>query len=307
MGTLKPILGRLVQALLTLLVLSMIVFALSRATGNPALILLPPSASTDDVRLMEAHLGLDKPLHVQYWTYLAGLLQGDFGRSVRTGELVSDLLLSRVGGSLLLACVALFASIVIAIPLGIVAALRPGGWLDGAIRAVSSLGLAVPPFWLGILLVLLFSVWWRILPSSGFSGPLSILLPAAVLVSEIVPGLVRLMRGAMLEVLSEEYVVGARAKGLSPARVLWRHAFPNALITIITYLGLVFSALVASAVVVESIFIWPGLGRLSYEALLARDVAVIQGAVLLWGAIVIAVNFLADLAYVAIDPRVRVS
>jgi len=303
----NAVLGKLIQGVLTLLVLSMVVFALSRSTGNPALILLPPSASADDVRQMEKQLGLDRPLPVQYGVYLAGLLRGDFGRSVRTGEPVSELLVSRLGASLLLAATALLASVAIAIPLGIAAALRPGGRFDSAIRAFSSLGLSVPPFWLGILLVLLFAVWLGILPSSGFAGPLGLVLPATVLVTEIVPGLVRLMRGAMLEVLAEEYVVGARAKGLSRSRILLRHVLPNALITIITYLGLVFSGLVASAVVVESIFVWPGLGRLSYEALLARDVAVIQGTVVVWGAIVVAVNFLCDLAYVLVDPRVRVA
>lgn len=299
--------ARLLQGVLTLLVLSMVVFALSRATGNPALLLLPPSASPEQVHRLEVSMGLDRPLYQQYGLYLSGLLHGDFGESVRTGEPVADLLEARAANSLLLALVALALAILVGIPLGVRAALRPGGWLDVATRALSSLGLALPSFWLAILLVLLFAVRLDLLPSSGFAGPLSLVLPALVLTAEILPGLVRLMRGSMMEVANEEFVAGARAKGLAEARVLWRHVFPNALISIITYLGLSFGSLVATAVVVESIFVWPGLGRLAYEALLSRDIAVIQGTVLVWGVIVIAVNFLADLVYAVIDPRVRLA
>lgn len=294
------------QGLLTLLILSIAVFGLSRASGDPALAYLPASASAADIKAMDQRLGTDKPLLTQYVKFASRELRGDLGSSIATGTPVRVLIGQRIGNSVELALAALLLSILIGLPIGLYAGLRGHGLADKTLRSISTVGLAIPPFWLAIVLVLLLAVHVHLFPPSGAGGLSHLVLPAFVLAVPVAAGLVRLMRGAVLDIRSSDFVLAARARGVSERRVISRHILPNSLLSTITYLGLSLSTLVASAVVVEAVFAWPGLGNLAYSALLTRDMAVIQGAVLTWAVIIVVGSFAVDTLYVVLDPRIRV-
>ncbi|MFD2110582.1 nickel ABC transporter permease [Thiorhodococcus fuscus] len=273
--------------------------------GDPVEVMLGEGARPADQEALRHALGLDRPLSAQYLEYLGRLVRLDLGVSLHAQRPVLDLLSERVGPTLELAVASLSLAIVLAIPLGVLAAHYRGRGVDRAAMTFSMLGAAIPNFWLGPLLILVFSLWLGWTPVSGRDGPFSLVLPAVTLGTGLAAVLARMVRSSVLEVLGEDYVRTARAKGLGPLAVLWRHALRNAWLPILTLVGLQFGALLGGAVITETVFSWPGLGSLLVEAIQTRDYPLVQGAVLLIALTYLAVNTLTDLLYVAIDPRVR--
>jgi peptide/nickel transport system permease protein len=299
------ILKRLGFALLSLLLLSLTIFFFVRVTGDPAILLVEPGASQADLDEIRKQFGLDRPLWVQYGSFMAHLLRGDFGQSFYYKTDVLELYLSRLPSSLLLAAVAMAFSLVIGIPTGIVAAVRVNGWWDSAGKIFALLGLSLPSFWVGLLMILFFSVYLGWLPSSGSGTALHVLMPAFALGWYFAAAHMRLTRSSMLEVLGSEYVKLARLKGLPEALVIGKHAFKNALIPVMTLAGINLVLMVNVAVVVETVFAWPGIGRLLYEGITFRDFPVVQAIVLLGGTMIVIVNLIVDVLYAVIDPRIR--
>ena len=298
-------LRRLGYSLLSLFLLSVFIFLFVRVTGDPTVLLVEPGASAADMAAMRHQLGLDRSLPVQYWSFLTGLFRGDLGKSFYYRTPVLELYLSRLPNSLLLAAVAMAFSLLLGIPTGIMAAVRTGGWWDGAGKVFALLGLAMPSFWVGLLLILFFSVDLGWFPSSGSGTPLHLVMPAIALGWYFAAAHMRLTRSSMLEVLGSEYVKLARLKGLSERRVIVKHAFKNALIPVLTLAGINLVIMVNVAVVVETVFAWPGIGRLLYEGITFRDFPVVQATVLLGGGMIVIVNFFVDVLYAVIDPRIR--
>lgn len=292
---------------MTLLFVSIVVFFLSRATGNPVDVFLDPSASAEDRARLIASLGLDKPLHLQYWYFLRDMIfYGDLGRSISLGRPVTEVMLGRIVNTLQLGVIAFCISIAIAIPIGVFAAVYRDSWWDQLTRGFVFLGQALPYFWLGILLILVFSVRLRLLPPAGRIGPQSFILPAITLGWGAAAGVTRLVRSSMLEVLSSDFVRTARSKGLTELAVVFRHALRNALIPTVAYSTVVLvRSFVIGSITVETVFAWPGLGRLAFDATLARDFPLIQGLVVLISAIVVLANLFGEILYGWLDPRIR--
>ena len=299
----RYILGRVAQSIVSMFVVSVVVFALVRASGDPIRIMAPAEASEADIAMMRAHLGLDRAWAVQYWWFATRALQGDFGRSIRFRRPALDLILERYGATLELGGLAVLIVIAVALPVGVYAAVRRGTPLDYTARAFAALGQAVPPFWLGLLLVLVFGVLLRLLPTSGRGTPLHLLLPGITLGWFAVAGLMRLTRSAMLDVLGSEYVKLARIKGLPERRVVWKHAFKNAALPVVTFAALLFVALLNGSIIVETVFSWPGLGLLVIEAVDSRDYPIVQAVVLFLSAMYIGVNLLVDVLYAYLTPK----
>jgi peptide/nickel transport system permease protein len=296
---------RVGYALLSLVVLSATIFVFIRLTGDPAVLLVEPGASQADIDAIHQDLGLDRPLLVQYGLFVTGLVKGDFGKSFYYRTPVLELYLERLPNSLLLAVVAMAFSLAIGIPSGVLAAVRVNGWWDGAGKVFSLLGLSMPSFWVGLLLILFFSVYLGWLPSSGSGTPLHVLMPAFALGWYFAAAHMRLTRSSMLEVLGSEYIKLARLKGLPEALVIGKHAFKNALIPVLTLAGINLVLMINVAVVVETVFAWPGVGRLLYEGIAFRDFPVVQTTVILGGVMIVVVNLTVDLLYAVIDPRIR--
>jgi len=295
------------QAVFTLLFVSFVVFWMARLTGSPLDLLMPLGASKADFARAQASLGLDRPWYAQYALFLEDVARGNLGNSVRTGEPVRTLIAQRFPNSMLLAGASVTLATAVSIPLGVAAAVHRGGPTDSFARIFALVGQAIPSFWLGVLLVLFFAVNLRLLPTSGTGGVAHLVLPCVTLAFLISAGLVRIVRAAMLEALTSEFIQVARAKGLPERVVIWRHAFRNALLPTVTFLGLTLTLITAAAVVVETVFVWPGLGRLAYDAVTWRDYPLIQGVVLVWVGMVVVINFVVDGACVMLDPRVRAS
>ena len=301
------ILGRVLQAIVSLAVVSMVVFALVRFSGDPVRIMAPPEASEKDIAAMRAYLGLDRPWLEQYGRFVTRAVQGDFGQSVRFRRPALDLVLERYPATLELGGLAVLIVVGVAIPVGVYAAVRRNSPLDYAARAFAALGQAVPPFWLGLLLVLVFGVLLHLLPTSGRGTPLHVVLPGITLGWFAVAGLMRLTRSAMLDQLGSEYVKLARIKGLSERQVVWKHAFKNAALPVITFAALLFVALLNGSIITETVFGWPGLGLLVVEAVDARDYPIVQAVVLFLSAMYIGINLLVDVLYAYLNPKIRYS
>jgi peptide/nickel transport system permease protein len=300
------ILSRLVQSLVALAILSVVVFALARATGDPLQLILPMSATPEDYAEARRYLGLDRPYVEQYFSFVRRAVTGDFGVSLRARRPVVELLQERLPNSLKLATFAMGFSLSIAFPLGVLAAVKKDTGLDRAAQVVAVLGQSLPTFWVAIVLVEVVAGRLQWLPAGGNdAGLASYVLPGFTLGWFVVAGMMRLLRSGMLEVLDSEYVKLARVKGVIEPRVIWMHALKNALIPVVTFAGIYFSILVTTAIVVETVFAWPGLGRLAYEGISSRDFPVIQAVVLTTAAIVAVVNLSVDLLYAVIDPRIR--
>ena len=300
------LLQRLSGACLVVLgVVSIVFLLLHLVPGDPVEIMLGESASAGDRQALRSALGLDRPLHEQYLGYIGGLAQLDLGTSIHYRQPVTDLLLDRLPATGLLAGVTLLLTVVLAVPLGIVAAIRRNTRWDTAAMGFSLLGVSIPNFWLGPLFILVFSLWLGWLPVSGQGGVASVILPALTLGTGLAAVLSRMVRSSMLEVLQEDYLRTARAKGLSPRRVILRHALRNAMLPVITLMGLQLGALLAGAVITETVFSWPGVGLLTIEAIQSRDYPVVQACVLLISITYVIVNLLTDLAYAWVDPRIR--
>jgi ABC-type dipeptide/oligopeptide/nickel transport system permease component len=296
---------RLGYSLLSLFLLSLTIFFFVRVTGDPATLLVEPGASPADIEAIRQQFGLDRPLWVQYGVFMASLAHGDLGQSFYYRTPVLELYLSRLPNSLLLAVVAMALSLLIGIPSGILASVRVGRFWDSAGKMFALLGLSLPSFWVGLVLILVFSVYLGWLPSSGSGTPLHLIMPAFALGWYFAAAHMRLTRSSMLEVLGSEYVKLARLKGLPESLVIAKHAFKNALIPVLTLAGINLVIMVNVAVVVEVVFAWPGIGRLLYEGISFRDFPVVQGVVLMGGAMIVSVNFLVDVLYAVIDPRIR--
>jgi len=301
----RYLLNRLVQGVIALILSSILVFILLRLTGDPTTMLLTPDATLADVEALRKTLGLDKPYWVQYFIFMGDILQGDFGSSLFYRRPVLDLIMARFPATLLLAVTANGLSMLVALPFGVVAATHREKWQDTAAKVIAILGQSLPSFWLGIVLIQIFSVWLGWLPSSGYGSVKFLILPAIALGFNSVAAILRLTRSAMLDVLSADYVRLARIKGLSERMVVWKHALRNALIPVITFSGIFFVRTLAGSVVVETIFAWPGVGRLAYEAVIKRDFPVEQGILILFTALFILFNLLIDIMYLFLDPRVK--
>jgi len=298
---------RLLQAAFVFLAVTFLVAWAVRLTGDPALMLTQGAGSISeaDLERIRAALGVNQPFLVQYAGFLKGLFTFDLGRSFSGGTPVSLLIAQALPSTLGLALVSLAVSIVISIPLGVLAAIRRGRWVDQLIRIVSLLGLSMPNFWLGTMLMLLLSITLQLLPPSGFSGVESFIMPALTMGIILTATNVRLVRTTMLEVLNAQYIIVARAKGLSERRVLYKHALRNCAIPLITYLGLQFGGLLGGIVVVEKVFNWPGLGTMAFEAVGARDYPVLQAVIAILALSIIVINLLTDIVYGLVDPRIR--
>src|SRR5919106_4256104 len=296
---------RLGYAALSLFLLSVTIFLFVRVTGDPTVLLVEPGASRDDLEALRVELGLDRSLAAQYVGFVGDLVRGDFGRSFYYRTPVLELYLSRLPNSLLLAVAAMSFSLLIGIPSGIIAAVRVNRWWDSAGKIFALLGLSMPSFWIGLLMILFFSVYLGWLPSSGSGTPWHLVMPAIALGWYFAAAHMRLTRSSMLEVLGSEYVKLARLKGLPEALVIGKHAFKNALIPVLTLAGINLVIMVNVAVVVETVFAWPGIGRLLYEGIAFRDFPVVQATVLLAGSMIVVVNLVVDLLYAVIDPRIR--
>jgi peptide/nickel transport system permease protein len=296
---------RILQSLAALAILSIVVFVLARATGDPLHMILPMSATEEDYANARAYLGLDRPYVEQYFSFVGKAVTGDFGVSIRARRPVLELIQERLPNSLKLAVFAMGVSLAMAFPLGVMAAVRKGSGIDRTAQIVAVLGQSLPTFWVAIVLVEIVAGRLQWLPAGGISGLASYVLPGFTLGWFVVAGMMRLLRSGMLEVLDSEYVKLARVKGVVERRVIWMHALKNALIPVVTFAGIYFAILVTTAIVVETVFAWPGLGRLAYEGITFRDFPVIQAVVLTTAAIVAAVNLCVDCLYAFIDPRIR--
>jgi peptide/nickel transport system permease protein len=287
------------------LILTMVFLLVHMVPGDPVQQMLGEGARAEDLQQLRHALGLDLPLHVQYARYLVGLVRGDWGRSIRFQTPVLSVVLERYPATLELAVVGLLVCAAIGIPAGALAAHRRGRAADRAVGFFTLLGLSVPNFALGPVLILIFSIELGWLPVSGRGGPAHLLLPAITLGGALAAILTRMVRSSMIEELSSDYVRTARAKGLPERAVLFRHAFRNALIPIVTILGLQFGTLLAGTIVTETIFSWPGIGRLTVQAISARDYPLLQGCILVIAFSYVVVNLITDMAYAVVDPRVR--
>ena len=297
---------RVIQGIFTLLVISLLVFLATRLTGDPALVLLPPEASSKaDYERLKKQLGLDKPLSTQYLIFLKGAVQGDFGVSIRDRRPTRDLLLERLPATLKLAAAGMALAIVIGVPLGILSAVRRDSVFDKSGKLFAVLGMAAPQFWVAIMLILLFGAILKVLPTYGLEGPENYILPSFVLAWSIMAGIMRLGRSSMLEVLDSDYVRFARIKGLQDGLVVWKHALRNALIPILTFSGISLAGLLNGAIVVEQVFAVPGLGRLMLDGVLQRNFPVVQAAVMASASFYILTALIVDILYVYADPRIR--
>lgn len=296
---------RLIQLIPSLIGLSIILFILMRIGGDPVAHLVRPEASPDEVAAVRAAYGFDRPLYEQYFSSIGRILVGDFGESVRFRSPAMPLVLERLPATLQLALSALVVALLIAIPAGLIAAIFQNSPLDVTITLTSTLGRAMPNYWLGIMLILLLGVQLRWLPVSGTGDWRNLVLPATTLGIGIAPALSRLLRSSMIEVLRREYVVTARAKGLKESLVVLRHAMRNALIPFVTIFGLQMAWLLGGAVIVEEVFAWPGMGRLIFRSVQVRDLAVVQAGVFIFALIVMIANLLVDLSYALLDPRIN--
>jgi peptide/nickel transport system permease protein len=299
------IIRRFFQALICLIGVTIVIFSLTRLSGDPVLLMVPPEATKEDHEVMRKTLGLDKPLHIQYLTYMSRAVKGDFGKSLRWDRPNIDLFLERFPRTLLLACAAMVFAVVVGIPVGVLSAVRVGGWFDSIGKVFAFLGQAMPTFWCGIMLILLFAVWLRILPTSGVGGWKNLLMPAFTLGWAVTAAFARLSRSAMLDVLDSEYIKMARLMGESELAVVAKHAFKNAFIPILTLGAMNFVILLNGTVVTETVFNWPGIGRLVVDAIRTRDFPVVQTCVLIASSLFIFVNLLVDILYAYIDPRIR--
>jgi peptide/nickel transport system permease protein len=302
----SALVSRMLQFVVVLFGVTLLVFSLVRVVpGDPVKLLLGDQATEEQIRETRAAYGLDRPLLLQYAYYVRDLFRGDFGDSLRQKQPVVKLILEALPATLQLAAVSITLSIAVGVPLGVITALRKGSVLDSSLMTLSLIGQAMPTFWWGIVLITVFAVAFRLLPTSGTGSVQQLILPAVSLATYITSLIVRLTRSAMIEVLGQDYIRTAKAKGLAPQRILFTHALKNASIPIATVIGLQFGNLLGGAVIVETVFAWPGIGLLALNAINNRDYPLLQAIVLLSAVVFLAINMLIDFLYVYLDPRIR--
>lgn len=301
------ILRRLLQGVLTVCMVGVIVFVMGRMLGNPVNLMLREDATEEDRAHLERALGLDRPYYEQFYLFVRGALQGDLGVSIRYRESAVSLYLDRLPNTLLLIIPSIGLALAMALPLGILSALRRGSIVDKTSTAIAVFGIATPSFWMGIVLMFIFSVKLGVLPSARMGGPSHYVLPSVTLGIFLVAGVMRLLRSSMLEVMGSDFVRVARAKGLHEWTITYRHVLRNALIPVLTFASLYLGLLITGAIVVETVFAWPGVGRLAYEAVIFRDYPLLQTIVIMKTLFVLIVNLLVDVMYAYIDPRIRLA
>jgi len=304
---LRYLLGRLVSALVTLLVVSLVVFVVARLSGDPVRLMLPVEASNEEVIRVRQQLGFDRPLPVQYLEFVTRAARGDLGTSLRYQQPALGIILARLPATAALATAAMAIALLIAIPAGILAAAGRGGVVDAVARGLSLIGQALPAYWLGIMLIIVFAVSLRWLPAAGAGSPAHLVLPAITLGLWPTARISRVLRASLLEALNGDYVRTARAKGVAESRVVLQHALGNALLPAITVVGLSFGIVFGGAIITETVFAWPGVGRLLLDAVSQRDYPLVQAIVLTFAVVFLIINLGVDLLYGALDPRVRLS
>lgn len=301
------ILKRLLHSVYVVLAISLIVFIAVRLTGDPVSLMFGGGQPSKEAVLSIRHsLGLDKPIYVQYLIFLKNLFTLNLGNSYRTGQPVAPMIFSRMGATVTLAVSGILIAVLIAVPLGILSAVKRNSVWDFLGRIFSLLGISFPNFWLGIMLILVFSVNLHLLPASGYSGFSCLILPAFTLGMVMAGTLTRLVRSSMLEIMNEQFVSTARSKGLAEPKVILRHVLRNSLIPIVTFLGIQFGSLLGGTVIIEQVFSWPGVGQLIINAISQRDFPVIQGGVMILAMLMVLVNLIVDISYRFIDPRIKI-
>jgi peptide/nickel transport system permease protein len=300
------LLRRVPQLVVVLFGVSIVTFGMVRLTGDPVTVLLGETATDEAIAQIRSELALDRPVHVQYARFIRNALRGDFGESLRYRQPALTLFVERLPATLELAGAALLLALIIGLPIGITAALRPQSAFDGLVRGLALTGQAIPGFYLGLVAIIVFGAQLRLLPTGGRGSLAHLILPAFTLAAYQAAIVARFARGAMLEVLGEDYIRTARAKGLRRFRVIVQHGLRNALIPVVTIIALQVGTLLSGAVVTETVFSWPGVGRLAVQAIYARDFPIVQVTVMVTAALFVAINLLTDLLYVLLDPRVRV-
>jgi len=298
---------QLVQLVVVVVGISMLAFGILHVIGDPVLLLLPQNAGKEEYERYTKLLGLDKPVYVQYWKFASRAVQGDFGKSWYTDTPAFKLVLERMPPTLYLTTAGLVCALLIALPLGIVAALKRHSFVDNLCTMAAVAGQAMPIFWLGIMLIIIFAVRLRVLPASGYGTWQHFLMPAFTLGAFLAPITMRLVRSGVIEIMNMDYIRTARAKGFAERTVVSKHAFRNACIPVITVLGLQFGQLLGGAIVTETVFAWPGVATLVVDSIRNQDFPVVQCAVVLLALIIVAVNFVVDMIVGLIDPRIRIA
>jgi peptide/nickel transport system permease protein len=297
---------RLLSTIPVLIGISLLLFFMLRMLpGDPAQVLAGQMATPQEIENIRHQLGLDRPVYEQYAIYMSRLVRFDLGRSARTQNPVIDEIWARLPNTLLLAVVAIILACLFGIPAGIISAVRPYSWIDYLVTISALFGMSMPVFWLGLMLVVLFAVILQWLPAGGTGSWQHVILPSITLAAFVVAFIARMTRSTMMETLSQDFTTTARSKGLTETVVIVKHALKNALIPIITVVGLQFGFLLGGAVLTETVFAWPGLGRLLYDSISARDYPMIQGTILIFGLLYIFINLMVDLIYAFVDPRIR--
>jgi peptide/nickel transport system permease protein len=303
---LNYLIKRLLATIPVLIGISLLLFFMLRMLpGDPAQVLAGQMATPEEIQNIRHQLGLDRPIYEQYFIYLDRLVHFDLGRSARTQNPVREEIMARLPNTILLAVVAMSLACLFGIPAGIISAVRPYSWIDYAVTMTSLFGISMPVFWLGLMLVVVFSIILKWLPAGGIGGWQYVVLPSITLASFVVAFIARMTRSTMLETLSQDFTTTARSKGLPEKVVVVKHALRNALIPIITVIGLQFGMLLGGAILTETVFAWPGIGRLIVDSILARDYPMIQGVILVFALLYILVNLAVDLLYAVVDPRIR--
>jgi peptide/nickel transport system permease protein len=299
--------SRLLQGIVVLFLVATIVFFLGRLTGNPVDLMLPEGATPEDRLTMIRALGLDGSIVHQFLIFIGNALHGDLGTSIRMREPTVDVFFSRLPNTLAIIPWAILLAMAVGIPLGVLAALNRGNMVDRAAGTIAVLGIATPSFWLGVVLIFVFSVQLGWLPSGRMGGPAHYVLPVVTLGSFLIAGFMRLVRSSMLDVMGSEFVKLARIKGLSEVVVIWKHCLRNALIPVLTLWGVFVGNLITGAIVTETVFAWPGIGRLTYEAVIYRDFPLLQAIIILKATLILSVNLGVDVLYAYVDPRIRLA
>jgi peptide/nickel transport system permease protein len=296
---------RLLQTVVALIGISVLIFVLVRASGDPTLLLRSSVSTAQDVADMQATLGLDKSMPEQYWVFVSGLAHGDLGKSIVQRRPVSSMIGEALPNTVELVIPAFTIGMGLAVTLGVLAATRRDTWLDNGVKFLAIMGQALPGFWVAIVAIFFLSVQWQVFPPSGSGSISHFVLPVGTLIFFLMPGMMRLVRSSMLDVLDSEYVKLARIKGLPERTVIWKHALKNAITAPMTAAGMIFAGMITGTVIIETVFAWPGVGALMVQAVTARDFPIVQSITLMVAVMVLGINLLVDIAYAYIDPRIR--
>lgn len=296
---------RLLQTIAALIGISILIFVLVRASGDPTMLLRTATSTEEDIANIRTHLGLDKSYPEQYWIFITNLAHGDLGKSLLRDRQVSDMIKQALPNTLRLAIISFVIGMLLSLLLGVLAATRRDTPIDNGVKFVAVLGQALPGFWVAIVAIYIFSVHWQILPPSGMGNWTNYVIPVATMAFFLLPGMTRLVRSSMMDVLDSEYIKLARIKGLPERTIIWKHALRNALTSPLTAAGMIFAALITGEVIIETVFAWPGIGRLMVEAVTSRDFPVVEGVTILVAVMVLGINLLVDILYAFIDPQIR--